>query len=433
MPQQIAGTEVYTYALAKSLLQKNYTVTVVVPNYEQQNGDEYTYEGITVKRYPEPNLIDRALRLGKRAPDGIDAFEKLIQNIHPDVVHVQEMAGSSGVGIYHLRVLKKLRISTLLTMHLANYSCFSSTLMYKGTESCNGLIDVARCSRCAISNLPVSPALQSLFVNASIPLFNFKINTSSFNNKFGTALSYPFIIAGLNERLKEVTGLCDKVIVLTDWYRQVLISNKVKEDKIELVKQALPVSAEVKVLKTKEASAKLKLIFIGRIDALKGVHLLVDAVKELPGDKIAVDIYGSTPDTSFYRELKAKTASINNIKWKGSIAQNKVVETIAEYDALVLPSTFSEMSPLVIQEAFAAGVPVIGANVAGIAEQVKDRINGRLFKFNSSASLKELLAEVLQHPQDFKNLSAGILPPASFEEVSTTMISIYNKVVGSKV
>lgn len=47
-----------------------------------------------------------------------------------------------------------------------------------------------------------------------------------------------------------------------------------------------------------------------------------------------------------------------------------------------LCSTFSEMSPLVIQEAFAARLPVIASNVYGNAEQITHGENGLLFNFN---------------------------------------------------
>ena len=138
MPYQIAGTEVYTMALAKSLQQKGHEVNVVIPGYKSEVLNTYQYEGISIYKYPEPDKKDRLLVMGKRVPDGLEAFKQLIKKLRPDIVHVQELAGSSGIGMYHLRTLNELGIKTVFTMHLAHYSCFCGTLMYKGKEHCNG-------------------------------------------------------------------------------------------------------------------------------------------------------------------------------------------------------------------------------------------------------------------------------------------------------
>src|SRR4051794_3128786 len=105
MPQQVAGTEVYTWALAKSLKQKGHEVNIVIPKYGTKVNDEYVYDGLSIKQYAEPSKVDRTLIRGERPPDGIEAFEELIKEINPDVVHIQELAGSSGIGMYHLRSL----------------------------------------------------------------------------------------------------------------------------------------------------------------------------------------------------------------------------------------------------------------------------------------------------------------------------------------
>jgi glycosyltransferase involved in cell wall biosynthesis len=56
------------------------------------------------------------------------------------------------------------------------------------------------------------------------------------------------------------------------------------------------------------------------------------------------------------------------------------------------------MSPLVIKEAFAAGIPVLASNVYGNAEQINDGKNGWLFKFNDSDALKTKLQQLIDDP-----------------------------------
>lgn len=425
LPYQVAGTEVYTWALAKSLQQKGHKVNIVIPNYKSSQSDTYYYDELLVNRYSEPGSKDRLLLMGKRAPDGINAFEQLIKELNPDIVHVQELAGSSGIGMFHLRVLKKLIIKTVFTMHLARYSCFCSTMMYKGKEVCSGLIDIKRCTQCALSKLPINNTTQKIFYNASIPLYNVNIDTGKLNHSIGTAFSYPFIIEKLRNSLFEIFNLCDKVIVLTDWYKEVLLKNGIPASKINVIKQALPYNIPFYKVKSVTANQPISLIFIGRIDPIKGLHLLIDAIINLPEDKIALHLYGAVNDERYFINLKNKTKAKKNIIWKGVLAQKDVVNTIREHDALVLPSAVAEMSPLVIQEAFAAGVPVIGSDVAGIAEQVKHGFNGLLFKFNDSDSLKQILGSILKNPEIIYSLSSGVKIPGSFERVVEKTLEVY--------
>jgi glycosyltransferase involved in cell wall biosynthesis len=87
------------------------------------------------------------------------------------------------------------------------------------------------------------------------------------------------------------------------------------------------------------------------------------------------------------------------------------------------------MSPLVIQEAFSAGLPVIASNVYGNAEQIKHGVNGLLFKFNNSEDLLKQLQRCIDEKDLLRNLSNNILPPRSFEEVANEHIKLYNSLL----
>jgi glycosyltransferase involved in cell wall biosynthesis len=65
---------------------------------------------------------------------------------------------------------------------------------------------------------------------------------------------------------------------------------------------------------------------------------------------------------------------------------------------LVVPSIWLENSPLVIHEAFMAGVPVVGARMGGIPELVADGVNGLLYQADSAASLEGALRRILDDP-----------------------------------
>ncbi len=429
LPHQVAGTEVYTWALAKSLQREGHEVIIVIPKYDTDKNDEYSYDGIQVVRYAEANRTDRKLISGKRPPDGIKAFETLIRNENPAIVNIEELNQSSGVGMYHLKVLNILRIPVIVTLHLAGYSCYCGTLMYKDKEPCDGLIRIGKCSRCALNRLPINPIAQQLLYMSSMPLFKLNINTANLNSKTGTAFSYPFIIKNLSERLYQVASYSNRIIVLTDWFKKVLLLNNIPENKIQLIRQGLPYANEIALKTTLKTDNTLRLMFMGRMHPVKGLELLLEVIAGLNENNIVLDIFGEYNQNEYSKKLQQKTIHKKNIHWKGIIEQKHVVSTMQLYDAIIIPSVVCEMAPLLIQEASAAGVPVIGSDVKGIAEQISNGYNGLLFKMGSVNGLKQVIQNILADRSILKKLSENIQLPRSFIEVSKETLLLYKSVL----
>jgi glycosyltransferase involved in cell wall biosynthesis len=429
LPQHAAGTEIYTWALSKRLLQKGIDVEVVIPNYGNTSSEQYVYDGLKVFKYAEPSVVNRSLIMGFRTPDGLANFEEYLADVTPDIVHFHEMAGSSGIGLQHVLTAKHTGAKVIMTFHLAGNSCKTGNLFYKETEPCDGLIDVAKCSACYLHG-KASQFVAPLLYPLSLLSHKWGVNTTSWQNQTGTALGTAFLIDELKQRLEVLVQHCDKVIVLAQWYEKILVANGVPKEKISYVPQALPLDAVSRSEPQKErVTTALRLIFLGRIDPLKGLHLLLQALMAMPERQIELDIYGQFGDTAYETEWRKKTATHNGITWKGRLKQENVISTMQQYDALCLPSTFSEMSPLVIQEAFAAGVPVIASNVYGNAEQIVHEKNGLLFRFKDAVSLREQLLRCINEPELLRRMRNNIKPPRRFDEVANDYLQIYQTVL----
>jgi len=69
-----------------------------------------------------------------------------------------------------------------------------------------------------------------------------------------------------------------------------------------------------------------------------------------------------------------------------------------EIDAIIIPSIWEEGGPLTAAEAIAMNLPIIGANIGGIPDFVKDGINGLLYQFDNPANLANKIKDIIDNP-----------------------------------
>ena len=137
------------------------------------------------------------------------------------------------------------------------------------------------------------------------------------------------------------------------------------------------------------------LVYFGRLSEEKGVATLVEAVKGL---NILLKIIGDGPQKEL---LVAQCAQekIDNIKFLGYKTGKELLEEIRRSAVVVIPSEWYENNPRSVIESFALGKPVIGADIGGIPELVKDGKTGYLFESGNCDELREKILLVIQNRQ----------------------------------
>lgn len=424
----MAGTEIYTQALVKELLLKNIEALVVIPNFGKTINETYQYEDTKVIQFAEPSVVDKALIMDKTIPEGLKYFTQIIEEEKPSIVHFHIVGGSNGITLRHVRAVKQLDIKIVMTFHLAGYSCKADTLMYKNKYVCDGVIDVKKCTMCVYSYGKMNLLKKNILYAAAVGAHNLHYDTRRWNNTLGTAIGFPFLIDGLKNKLLQLSAYCDKMVVLARWYKTILEKNGLPPLKLVLIEQGLAFPAAVRK-DIKLAVLPLKLIFIGRIQPQKGIHLLIEAMRCFSVHEALIEIYGKEEETNYYKKCIADSFGALNIKWKGVVARDKVLETLSQYDLLCVPSTSAEMSPLVIQEAFAAGIPVLASGVYGNEEQIKNNENGWLFKFNDSNDLKNKIQDLIINPEMILAAARKIKPVKTFAAVADEYERLYNSIM----
>ena len=431
LPTHIAGTEIYVFNLAVHLKAMGVDTLVIIPNLGSDSNEEYEHDGIRVIKYAENSVEDRAMILGKTRPDGLSRFVTVLKDEQPDVVHFHELAPGRGFNIFHVQAVHQLQVPVVLTFHLSGYTCFKGSLMYKDVTKCDGQIKIRRCTECVYQSKKITGIKGQVLTATAMSLFKTGINTTVLNNSIATAFGFPFVISKIKNDLLRLTDITEKIIVLANWYKVILEKNGVAPEKLVYVKQGLT-NGRPQVLNNAPVSLPLKVVFIGRISPLKGLHLLIDAISTLPDEKISLHIYGQQTGDGYAAECTLKSGSKKNIHWMGAIAPADVIATLSRYHLLCLPSTFSEMSPLVIPEAFAAGLPVLASDVYGNAEQIKEGVNGWLFRFNDSADLADKLKRLAADKGMVQKARLNLPPANMFKNLADIHVELYNEIAANQ-
>jgi colanic acid/amylovoran biosynthesis glycosyltransferase len=154
-----------------------------------------------------------------------------------------------------------------------------------------------------------------------------------------------------------------------------------------------------------EARALARVTMIGRFVEKKGHLDGIDAFARAVGpDRPAVlSIVGSGPLEASYRQRVARLGLQSAVTFHGVLQPEGVAELLARTDVLLAPSHVAadgdrESGLLVVREAGAAGVPVIGTLHGGIPESIDDGRTGYLVPERDVEGLARRLRELLEQP-----------------------------------
>ncbi|RNL56921.1 glycosyltransferase family 4 protein [Pedobacter jejuensis] len=141
-------------------------------------------------------------------------------------------------------------------------------------------------------------------------------------------------------------------------------------------------------IETINASSKFSdekfVLFVGRLEKIKGVHTLLKAMRNHPNIKLKIIGDGTQEE-----DLKTYTSQngMNNVDFLGKKDKFEVWNYIKQSSFLVCPSEWYEVLGFTIVEAMLFGKPVIGADIGAIPETVINDETGLLFKVGNDIDL----------------------------------------------
>jgi len=431
-PDPIGGTEVYVAALALNLQKRGVEVVIAAPAATNR---AYKIDGLRVRRFATSEKVgDVAELYDDGDPLAAEEFGRILDDEKPDVVHLH--AFTRAVSLRTVLACKSRRIRIVFTYHTPTVSCQRGTLMLWGETPCDGKVDLRRCTACTLQGLGLPRTLAKVAGSLS-PDFGQRLNAWGFGGGVWTVMRMSELLDLRFAAFREMAENVDHFVAVCDWVRDVILANDVSPTKVSVCRHGIDLS-EARISEspgdTRAISGEeTRFAFVGRFDPTKGIHVLIDAFRALPSLRMRLDIFGvaqSEADCAYERRLVALAANDARIRFRGALATLAVVERLRDYDFLFAPSQWMETGPLVVLEAFAAGVPVVGGRIGGIAELVRDNVDGLLITPSSRLAWRETLRRVVEEADLRIRLRAGVRPPRRSDEVADEMLALYRSIVG---
>ncbi|MDO8730632.1 MAG: glycosyltransferase [Candidatus Omnitrophota bacterium] len=425
-PDLSGGTEVYVEALARRLTELQIQTVIAAPAVSEKS---YLHRGLPVERFSvaEPASLEELY--GEGDPVAEESFSRILEKHKPDLVHLH--AFTRAVSLRLVRQVRRRGIPVVFTYHTPTVSCQRGTLMRWGKEVCDGVLRLGTCTRCTLQGLGIPRPAADLIGSIPVPVGE-ALQTAGFSGGAWTAFRMRSLVSRHHKVFRSMVGAVTRIVAVSEWVQELLVRNGVDPEKIVLCRQGLAQVSLAPALRRRSGSP-IRIAAFGRMDPAKGFHLLVKAVKKLPGLPIVLDIYGieqGKAGVGYGQAIRRAAKGDTRIRVCEPVPSAEIIRCLREYDLLAVPSLGMETGPLVVLEAFAAGVPVLGSRLGGIAELVRDNVNGLLVESGSVSEWKRGLDRICSQPALLERLRKGITPPRTMDDVTQEMKALYRQVVG---
>jgi glycosyltransferase involved in cell wall biosynthesis len=174
---------------------------------------------------------------------------------------------------------------------------------------------------------------------------------------------------------------------------------------------------------------KRYLLYVGRLVAVKGLDLLLDAFAQLVQNQREVELVlvGDGAERHVLAQRATTLGIRDKVHFVGAQPHERIVLWMNAGDVFCLPS-HKEGLPTVLLESLACGTPVVATSVGGIPEVVADGQVGRLVHSRDPREMAACIEEVLETPWDRQQLRDYVAERFSFEVVTRKLLEMYESV-----
>ncbi|HTR81973.1 MAG TPA: glycosyltransferase family 4 protein [Bacteroidota bacterium] len=287
-------------------------------------------------------------------PFSVHALKRKMRETQPDVVHIHNTFPLLSPSIFYAS--RELNIPTVFTMHNYRIGCSAATVLRSDRP----------CLLC-LDQRSVMPALRY----------------GCYRESRLATLPVATMIA-LHNAKDSWRRNVDAFITLTEFQREKMAGFGIPSNSLFVKPHFLQDPPEPVHWDLREQKA----VFIGRLYAAKGIHVLVDAWKRWGKDAPRLEIIGDGPMKEELCRTVDGSEAAGAITFAGNVSRDEVLRRLSKAKLLILPSLCFEGFPMVIQEAFALGVPVAASNIGSLPYLVDDKKSGGLFPAGNADEIR---------------------------------------------
>ena len=329
-------------------------------------------------------------------------FRDVVDDFQPEVAHVHHLTCLSTHLVYELA---RRDVPQVFTLHDYWFLCHRGQLLDLRFERCQGpgLDGCATCIPAAAGLSPSRYRLASVVrrLERQLPAAVRTVVSGWLRGAAGEsdAAAARQLSRDRARHMRAVLARADRLLVPSHHLRRRYVENGIADSRFVLSRYGF----ERGVFLPRHAGPEtpFRIGFIGTLMVSKAPHLLLRAAERLPTEDVRVHLFGEVADyhgdPSYRRQLEPLLAR-TNVVVHGAVPHERIAEAFDAIDLLVVPSIWEENSPLIIQEAFLAGVPVVAARLGGIPELIGEGAGGLLFAPGSVDDLARVLTRCVTEP-----------------------------------
>lgn len=326
---QINGIVTSIINFSKGLSKNGHEIYIFTPKHKEEKNYDF-YKNVHIIYFNSTNFLIKYPELKLASPNVLKTI-KILKKIKPDIIHTQSPSLHSIIGTLYARIFKIPIITTYHTL---------------------------------LPDFLKHTSLKRMGETKAMIKTTWKF-TSLYNNRLN------LVITPSKTMKKELIkhGTKNRVLVVSNGFdNKIFYPSKINHKGI-------------------------KLLHVGRISYEKNIDVILKSIKETLKEypKIKLDIVGGGPDLNNLKKLSKELVLDKNVKFLGPMKHEKLRGVYSSHDIFITASTI-ETEGLVILEAMACGLPIIGVNKFAVPEIVKNNING-----------------FIARPDDIKQISSDII------------------------
>lgn len=356
-------------------------------------------------------------------PAGLaDRADRWLSGPHaPDVLHFHTLGRSEAVVAEQAQRRSRPYV---FTYHSPAWTCRRDTLLRWGQHVCDGQVRALRCSACKVQERTQGPPWLG-YVAAAASAAMSPIRTW-LPERPRRRLAFTAESALYGRCVRRFLANCQTSVACAEWSIPVLRANGARPEHIVHLPQGVPDDFPPQTVAPPHADV-FNVGYIGRMNEVKGIHVLVEAFRRTTYAKARLKVYGWSEApalVSYGRTLKRLAGDDHRIAFIPERAPAEMPAAYAALSLLAIPSIWLETGPLTLLEALQIGVPVFGS--ARIGQRGLLERYGRVVEPNTVDAWTQALEEAFAAHQQGRWSSITLAQPLlTMRDVAARMADIY--------